>query len=53
MINVDLLRKMTVYVPLVVVLLISAVYVNFPSRRKGIRYPFMLQNDLSTATTDV
>ena len=51
--NVDLPRKMTVYVPLLVELLISAVYVIFPTRRKGIGYPFMLQNDLSTATTEV
>ncbi|WOH04064.1 hypothetical protein DCAR_0623470 [Daucus carota subsp. sativus] len=51
--NVDLPQKMTIYVPLVVGFLICAVYVIFPSRRKGIGYPFMLQNDLSTATTEV
>lgn len=44
--NVDLPQKIRIYVPLVVGFLISALFVIFPSRRKGIGYPFMLQNDV-------
>ncbi|KAK1391925.1 hypothetical protein POM88_010981 [Heracleum sosnowskyi] len=44
--NVDLPRKIKMYVPLVVGFLISALFVFSPSTRKGIGYPFMLQNDV-------
>lgn len=44
--NVNLPQKITNYVPLVIGFVISALFVMFPSRRKGIGYPFLLQNDV-------
>lgn len=38
-------RKVTNIVPLVVGFVISVLFVVFPSRRRGIGYPFMLKRD--------
>ena len=39
-------RKVTNTVPLVVGFVISVLFVMFPSRRRGIGYPFLLQRDV-------
>lgn len=43
--DLDLPRKVTNSVPLVVGFVISALFIMLPSRRKGIGYPFLLQSD--------
>lgn len=43
--HLEMSRKVTNSVPLVVGFVISVLFVVFPSKRRGIGYPFLLQKD--------